>query len=1020
MRPVTNTALESAAGSGKTRELTKRFLRLYLDDARHPLDSLYGITFTNEATREMKKRILHYLDLLAQDEPAPGPDQDIQDHFRNLFPDLPARAAERRRHLIRNLSDLNVSTFHSLFASFLSSIPFAAGILPGYRIIDEAEGERFFETVLDRFFDEFSADRRLVAALRELVDTEETPLKTAITGTYWRLQPYLPYLAGLLEREAEVRAAVGQARAGLAAGLDEFRRYVLAHAAQARTAAGAMDKRFAAFLDSFDGFIERGRAENLPATLLDGSYAGVQYVQKFLSNLGAGSGDFIALLGRLDDHVRRFLNALSDEQLVVHLKPIVEVHRRWTAAKQERNVLTFDDIETRTLQALQSGADVDYLYFKIGARIRHLLIDEFQDTSLRQLAILDPIIEEITAVSPPEKSIFYVGDPHQAIFRWRGGAAELFDYLLARYQGKIQKRRLPCNRRSAAAIVEFVNRVTGSRDQADPAAPAGWVLVEDLGPAAKVDEGKALAFERTRALVQELHDRHGYDYRDIAVLTRRNQSAREVAEYLGRQGIPVLSRSSADLLGNPDAQFVAHLLRFLDDPEDDFSLSHVLLSPEFEGGEALLVELRRSAPRKTLYLALADHYPNRAVTKILGRLLKLVYFLDPRAIVSRIIAECGLSLSYGLTAMLDAASDFIREEGALPLEAFLDWLERSGADIEIPSLCLDGVSVLTVHKAKGLEFEVVILPETFYQPRYGENRQLIMSYQPGDIVPERVYWRAYGKHDPALAEAEARRIGRDELNLLYVALTRARRGLYVLGFRTGKEPGRPAGFWFPLVVERTAADHRTGEVVPKGEPRTEAAAEPYRPPAPPPAAVREERALYSPTERSIEIVEPRRRRSMEFGEIVHRALSRIGWLDRVDVTKAAIEAAAYAGARYGRLPGEAQRIEELVRPLLERTFNDPDLREIFFGGGPDRQVRNELAVYYEDERRDVSIQIDRLIAAPDRIVVVDYKTGAETGDYGQQLRVYARGAALIYPGRSIETYLLYLEHEPGQKLVRID
>jgi len=153
---------------------------------------------------------------------------------------------------------------------------------------------------------------------------------------------------------------------------------------------------------------------------------------------------------------------------------------------------------------------------------------------------------------------------------------------------------------------------------------------------------------------------------------------------------------------------------------------------------------------------------------------------------------------------------------------------------------------------------------------------------------------------------------------------------------------------------------------------------------------------------------------------VHKALSRIGWLDQADAIKTAIEAAAYAAARYGRLPGEAARIEERVRPLLETTLNDPDLRPFFYSSGADRQVRNELALYYEDGRRDVSIHIDRLIIGPDRIVIVDYKTGADIGDYDQQLRAYAKGAALIYPGRAIETVLLYLEHEPGKKIVRID
>jgi len=1018
MAALRNIALQSAAGSGKTRELTKQFLLLYLDDALYPLRSIYGITFTNEATREMKKRILAYLDLLARGKADKDSDQDIWEFFKEKFPDVRERAQRGKRRLLHNLSDLHISTFHSLFASFLSSIPFAAGIVPGYEIIDEIAEARLFAEVLDRYFADVRGDRKILDALHELAQAEETSLKAVVRDNYQWLQPYFPFLAGLAAREERIRADVQKARAELTETLQEFQRFVADHEAAARTGAGKVDRNLDGFLAKFDDFFQSGKIEDLHEKFLAGTYVGLNYIQKFLTNLGEEDNQFIRILGAADSGLRKLLVLLSDEQILVHLKPIAELHRRWTREKRERNVLTFDDIETLTLSALRNNPDVDYLYFKIGADINHLLIDEFQDTSLVQLDILDPIIAEITSLDPRQKSLFYVGDPRQAIFRWRGGAAELFDLLLERYPGKIKKERLTWNHRSEQAIVNFTNRVIGSSDQADPARADGWIRVENIGAFGRAEEAREAIHDRLCRIVRDLRQTQGYDYSEIAVLTRRNRPAAEAAEALGREGIPCLSRSAADLLIHPDACFILNLLRFLDNPENDFALAHVLLSSVFRVREADLVGLRVKAPKKNLYLALGDRYPDWPVTRTLGALLKLVYFLNPYELLYRIYKELRLPISYPLATLLDAASGYVRD-GFRPLNAFIEWLTEAAGAIEIQEARLEGVSVLNIHKAKGLEFEVVILAETYYEPRGGENQNLIMSYKPGNVEPDRIYWRKYGAYNPKLAEAESERIRKDETNLLYVALTRARTGLYVLGYTRDNERQDPQGLWFQQICGSAGKDFAHGEIPVTGAPRRPAEVKAYGAFSEKPTPVREERGLYSPTEREVEIVEPKRRLGMEFGEIAHKALSRIEWLDGREPAVAVRVAVKYAVDLYARQPEDVDRIAGRLRPLLEKVLVDPDLRFLFYREAADREFRNELAVYYEEGRKDVSVHIDRLIIEPRKITIVDYKTGAEKGNFREQLQVYKKGVELLYPGREVETLLVYLENELGKRIKKM-
>ena len=126
-------------------------------------------------------KVLNYLNLLITGSTAEESEKDIINYFDDAFPDIKERAKTKRRYLLNNLSDLNISTFHSLFASFLSGIPFAAGILPGYEIIDEMQEEIIFEGIVDQFFDDVHKNKELFGVINELVEQEETSLKRSLT-----------------------------------------------------------------------------------------------------------------------------------------------------------------------------------------------------------------------------------------------------------------------------------------------------------------------------------------------------------------------------------------------------------------------------------------------------------------------------------------------------------------------------------------------------------------------------------------------------------------------------------------------------------------------------------------------------------------------------------------------------------------------------------------------------------------------------------------------------------------------
>jgi exodeoxyribonuclease V beta subunit len=1082
MDPIENIALESAAGSGKTRALTRQFLRLFLDDADYRLKTLYGITFTNEATLEMKKRILRYLDLLATGNARDESDQGILDDFRRLFPDLEHRAARKKRYLLNNLSDLNISTFHSLFASFLSSIPFAAGILPDYEIIDEGREKILFEQVLDRFLETVHEEDRLLRAVLELTAGEETPIKTILTDTYRNALPWFEFLTDLTRHKDEIDRAVETLRVEFIDRLKTLKTFIETNEDAGRTkTTGTMNRHLAGYIARIGNYLETPDLEIIAPVLKvnallfknPNSDEIPRYIQDFNKNLGPRNADFTRTAQSLYQCQKRYLTELSNQKIVTHLFPILEIARRFQKEKQQRNFLSFADIEGYAHEALKENIETNYLYFKIGADIDHLLIDEFQDTSYLQLEILAPIITEITAVRPAEKSIFYVGDPRQAIFRWRGGSAELFTLLPRRHEGKIKKDILSKNYRSKQEIVDFVNTVIGSTDQARPDNTGGWIRMENIGAFPDKDAAEAATIALTVALAKKLHAEFGYHYSDIAVLVRRNAFGTSIARELARNAIPCLSKSRADILSSDDVRLIIQLLKFLDNPENDFALLHLLTSPVFRMKEEIIRHLKNRG--KTLYLALTNSHPDWHATKKLRRLLDLVYFSNPYELLYRIYQELELLISYPLATLLDAAADYLKQGfsslSARSLSAFVDWLETAGPAIDIKETHPEGVEVLTVHKAKGLEFEVVILAETFYDSKQGENPKLLFSYAQNQVKPDSIYWRQFGKFNTDLMEAEKKRLEKDELNLLYVAMTRAKSGLYILGCtETKKEETKPVGFWYGWISEKVGSqEYAAGEITKKPIPEEERAEKTYgaivkngalaeiEPIVKDELPLQRERAeislpweqnvqedfaerkIFTPTEREVEIIEPARRKGMEFGDLVHRALAQVEFLDDtqpvtskppsnakvLDTIKnlkgddlIVAKVVAFMKDQYGRIPEDLVVIDEQLRPLLLETLSDPDLRFIFHQDSKDRTCKNELALYFEDDKRDVSIHIDRLIVEPKKIIIIDYKTGTEKPEYKQQMRVYKKGVECVYPGKPVEAILIYLEAERGKKIVK--
>ncbi|WP_139452732.1 RecB-like helicase [Campylobacter armoricus] len=413
----------------------------------------------------------------------------------------------------------------------------------------------------------------------------------------------------------------------------------------------------------------------------------------------------------------------------------------------KQNALTFSDIALKTYELISDEANKDLIYFRLDGYISHLLIDEFQDTNVLQYQILKPIIAELVSGEGVKKdrSFFYVGDKKQSIYGFRGGKKELFDKLLKDFP-QIKLEHLDTNYRSKKIIVDYVNEMfkdkffdsflNSSFTLQKSIKEGGYVEVLQNHIPSKSSLHEASGKEVLK-IIQKLLEK-GVKLNEICILVWINKDATLMKEFLEENGIKAYTQSNVALL---DCISVRVLFEYAKACvlKDEFSLyfANSILEKEFE---FITLDLNRSV----------------------GEILKyLVHVLK-------------LDLSdINLIAYLEYASTF---------DNFFDFLFTP---CELKSLQAqeDGVIIMTVHKSKGLEFENLIVLDRFSK-KAPDNDTLLFDYdlEQGWEVKYRHSARKYledQSYNAFLAKREKLQ-AEDEINCLYVALTRAKNSLFII------------------------------------------------------------------------------------------------------------------------------------------------------------------------------------------------------------------------------------------------
>lgn len=1049
--------LDAAAGAGKTFNLAKRFLELLAQahgesptppcpaakdpGAAYAFDDILAITFTNKAAAEMQERVLLSLKeraLAAPDAPADGPAASIS----------PERARQWLDLLIRRMNRLNIRTIDSLLHRVLRLGALELGLPPNVELeFDPNElFDPLFATLENQASQEDHDNAPVHALLEKAVDTLlrvqgckrflpapvfDKSLRAVfafILGTPMALQTDDEQVKQLLLRlHAELQAAT---KAMLQA-LDMDKLEPVVHFSNYL---GRLQDCGLYDLPYESAF---ARKQNLAACLKKASHGRISPQSEALY---ASLRQAHAHKAGLTPTLRRAISLTQMAAICVPLFQNMEVLQR------VRGVTPMARLPLMTHRLLADQTCVSEALCRMGNSLRHLLLDEFQDTSRAQWHSLEPLAHEVLS---KRGSLFYVGDVKQAIYGWRGGDAKLFNEvqdspaLASLLEAPPRRGALPTNWRSAPTIVDFNNDFFGqladpdiSRRVAEALLPtnldaeeqaavselaenirhtyknvAQKVATKNLGRKGLVrlldiradNKGELLdkVKERLHDLLGELLQRARPA--EIALLVRKNDQAELAAQWLMEWGHAVITENSLLLEQHPLVRQLVALGSFLDYPLDDVAFHACVSSRELflDACGLPFAELndwlsrRREGP---LYLQFRQRFP-AVWEQWLEPLFLRGGFMSAYDVFADAIQRFGLRRRFPNDAIycnrLLETAHAAESEGAHSLAAFLELWRQSGDQLKIPlPENIDAIRVLTIHKAKGLQFPVVVVP--FHHSGKPPGEDLVAWWPPGSqperelpvLAPlSRGLGRIYWEHAlPELLE---------QLNLLYVAWTRAERELHCcITSAPHYERNSPALRALRVLLESYGLNEdgdsrEKGEVESQATPPTVA-----KPPEPLPSAWREPGAepmdwlprlkIYR-SELHKEAFAQRRR-----GTLYHRCLEHLRVADSLE---ADVERALRAGLRGLSDPHdpaafarEQELLKEELRPALAWVRGEERLRACLSRGATEQEV---LGPQGETRRMDLLAEVDG------RLVAVEYKTGSAAPEHITQLRDYLRLLAAL-------------------------
>lgn len=1045
----------SSAGSGKTRTLAKEYLKLALRFRSGYFKHILAVTFTNKSTQEMKDRVLSYLNEFSQ-----GKQNDLS---RELAEELQLDtqtfkeyAEEVRSQVLHNYSQFSISTIDAFFQRVIRAFTREAGLAGDYRL--EVEHQPIMEEVIDNLMDELGNNELLTSwvvnfASQELENERAWDVRSSLlefSNQIFRDEfkdieavvdrntadpAFFAKLLGVLKQEKKIFVNTIRAKASEAVSLIQSEHYGLEDFKYAGGGAFSYLIKLSKIeqVSDFDEGEKGKRAQgdyqlsvNWPAK--DSPHKAA--IQKLAEER------LIPLLNEiLDYREKHFTVALSADVVMSNFYSfglIADISRKLKEYKDENSIMLLSDAP-HFLNGVIRDSDTPFIYEKVGSFYKNFLIDEFQDTSRMQWENFFPLLTN--TLDQGDKSLI-VGDVKQAIYRWRGGDLSLLQQEVETVigSGRVDSKVLNSNYRSARHVVEFNNAIF-KEAAAWVSAETGHALpsqaYEDINQIVSRDEPGfvditfveetkeqkwfEIALHRIPHHLETLQ-RIGVKMKDVAMLVRKNEEGQEIVAHLLKYkysesavvgfNYDVVSSESLRLDSAASVNLLVSALKYLQNTDD--AIARAQLAYEYDRMQNQLSDLAEvfAVTNRTTF---ENNLPE-AFAKQKLYLKKLPLFELTESLVQIFdLGRCAGELSY-LQTFQDLVLEFSSRERN-DLGAFLIWWEENKARKSIQvSGEVDAARIFTIHKSKGLQFKYVIIPFCAWELDHGGFNSptlWVKSGQPpfdaAGYLPVKYSGTLRETLFASYYEEEKGRCYLDNLNLLYVALTRAEHGLIVMAPHSNakRSHGGRVSELLLTAMQRalTSGWNVTNDVWKSGEwslkagtDKSESDSQPIELKKYETSTWREKLVIRQSAKGHFEVSENEVSKKVKYGIHLHTILSRIRYQQEVEDAIMDMEMAGIITAE------EKPVIHTLINELLTNVT-------VASWFSSDWEVKTEIPILLPGEGDN---RIDRLLIKDKKAVVVDFKTGEPSRADQQQVVSYINTLRKMN-FTEVEGYLLYIK-----------
>lgn len=855
LAPHASVWVEASAGTGKTKILTDRLLRLLLEDV--PPHKILAITFTKAAAGEMLRRLHEKVASWVGLD-----DKDLDGELSHYVDDVVSYRA-RARSLFYTLTmaqegGIRIQTIHSYCQSILGQFPLEARLVPGSRVVDEKEATHLLEGCFERLLT--TKDQTLKTAFSSLyAEISLFELKELLLDAVLARKKFLPCLKeGYLEK---ISKSLGLPSAATHETiLSDFKK--------------AFEKNFSP--DLLQGlFFESEKEKTVAVTLMaflheevpqslfekSVSFFFTQKNEPRKTLLPKNANDtlrgIVAHLTALIQETHEHLNCLYVREMShAFLYVYTFLLALYTQKKEDEGILDYEDLISKTEHLLHDTSLAPWVLFKLDGGVSHILIDEAQDTTPEQWHIILALTREFFSGEASRhheaRTIFVVGDKKQSIYSFQGANPQELSSAEALFSSSVKGAartwktfHLDLSYRSTEAILSFVDKVFkeetlkkhlfieerdllhGVHRREGLGVVELWPLMEggekiSFAPWVFPDTTKQLSRTSSEALawkIAETISRWLQNKRmiaakgrpiepgDILILVRKRDSLIEdILKALKFYRVPVSGLDRFELGDHLAVKDLLSCFSFLLLPDDDLNLAVLLKSPLVGLSEEELFELAVSRGEKTLWQALQSRQSQNSrykeVVVFLRELLNALDYKGPYAILIEILEKKGKKKAFlerlgyealeALEAFLEMALLFEKEE-PISLQRFMTWFQKKSGEVKRAlDISAKEVRIMTVHGAKGLQAPVVFLPDTGGTPDQSEHFLWDDDY---------FFWvprvARFPQRLKRLKEAADEVRDAEYMRLLYVALTRAEDELYIAGYQNRKEVSSKS--WYALL-----------------------------------------------------------------------------------------------------------------------------------------------------------------------------------------------------------------------------